>query len=121
MLDARLHSIENRVIANGDDGDKPVNVPAQIAVNERIANNRKAGWGQCLAELVAVQKLNGNDIKPVYGIVTDGELWQFGKLTGDVFTRNETVLAISALNRVFGAIGYLMRTNGTPAENAKMV
>ena len=81
-----------------------------IIVVEAKRNDFVAGWGQCLAELVAVQKLNGDDIKPVYGIVTDGEFWQFGKLTDSVFTRDKTRLTISELGRVFGAIGYLMRS-----------
>ncbi len=71
-------------------------------------NDFVKGWGQCLAELVAVQKINNDTLKPSYGIVTDGELWQFGKLVEDLFTRNVTVLAISDLKKVFGAIGYLM-------------
>ncbi len=92
-----------------------------IIVVEAKRNDFIEGWGQCLVELIAVQKINGDGVQPVYGIVTDGEFWQFGKLTGELFTRNETVLAISELNRVFGAIGYLMRANGAPAKHAKMV
>ena len=75
------------------------------------------GWGQCLAELVAAQKINDNPGKPVHGIVTDAELWQFGKLVEDLFTRNTTVLAISELKKVFGAIAYLMQEGSNPKEN----
>ena len=50
-------------------------------------------------------------LKPVYGIVTDGEMWQFGKLTEDLFTRHKTALAIGELKQVFGAIGHLMHIN----------
>jgi hypothetical protein len=39
-----------------------------------------------LAEMVAVQLINKNAQKSVYGIVTDGERWEFGKLENDVFT-----------------------------------
>ena len=84
--------------------------PPIIIVVEAKRNDFIQGWGQCLAELVAVQKLNGDSVKPVYGIVTDGEFWQFGKLTDSVFTRDKTRLTISELGRVFGAIGYLMRS-----------
>ena len=79
-----------------------------IIVVEAKRNDFVKGWGQCLAELVAAQKINNAPRKPVYGIVTDGELWQFGKLVEDLFTRNVTVLAISELRKVFGAIAYLM-------------
>jgi|GEM_PF-4058221 len=46
------------------------------------------GWGQCLAELVALQKINENPKRAVFGIVTDGNLWQFGKLAVDTFTKD---------------------------------
>ena len=42
---------------------------------EAKQNNFTEGWGQCLAELVAAQKLNKNNQIPIHGIVTDGELW----------------------------------------------
>ena len=82
-----------------------------IIVAEAKRNDFIKGWGQCLAELVAVQKINDDAKRTVYGIVTDGEFWQFGKLVGNQFTRNETALTISELNKVFGAIGYLMDTS----------
>ena len=80
-----------------------------IIVVEAKRNDFVTGWGQCLAELVAVQKINNDNLKQVYGIVTDGTLWQFGKLVENVFTLNETALTINELKKVFGAIGYLMR------------
>ncbi|MCH8293137.1 hypothetical protein IH992_18770 [Candidatus Poribacteria bacterium] len=82
-----------------------------IIVVEAKQNNFTEGWGQCLAELVAVQKINKNEEIPVHGIVTDGELWQFGKLVGNLFTKNQTVLAISEMKKVFGAISYLIRSS----------
>jgi hypothetical protein len=80
-----------------------------VIVAEAKQNNFTEGWGQCLAELVASQKINGDENVPVHGIVTDGELWHLGKLVGDVFIKNETVLAISDLKRIFGAINYILR------------
>ena len=75
-----------------------------IIIVEAKQNNFTEGWGQCLAELLASQKINGDENAPVHGIVTDGELWHFGKLIGDLFVKNETVLAISELKKLFGAI-----------------
>jgi len=63
-----------------------------ILLVEAKKNDFEQGWGQCLAELVAAQKINGNADFPVYGIVTDGTLWQFGRLVGDVFTQNRLCL-----------------------------
>jgi len=63
--------------------EKPV-----IIVVAAKKNDFEQGWGQCLAELVASQKMNGDVQRPVFGIVTDGNLWQFGKLTADIFSRD---------------------------------
>ena len=82
-----------------------------IVIVEAKRSDFSVGWGQCLAELVAAQKINNDNTLPVYGIVTDGALWEFGKLEENLFTQNETVLAISDLKKVFGAIGYLMEAN----------
>lgn len=109
--DAQLSGAPDYLISTKSALGKTVLGTPIIVVVEAKRNDFVEGWGQCLAELVAIQKINDDDIKPVYGIVTDGELWQFGKLTGDLFTRHRTALSISELERVFGAIAYLMQTN----------
>ena len=79
-----------------------------ILIVEAKQNDFTKGWGQCLAELVAAQKLNGDDKQTVYGIVTDAELWQFGKLEGRLFTKNTTRVTIDNLAEVFGTNHALM-------------
>jgi hypothetical protein len=40
----------------------------------------KLALGQCLAEMVAAQRLNlskGQEIETIYGVVTSGTFWQF--------------------------------------------
>ncbi len=81
-----------------------------VLIVEAKQNNFTEGWGQCLAELLAAQKLNQNEEMPVHGIVTDGELWQFGKLVANLFTKNSIGLALFDLKKIFGAINYLMKT-----------
>lgn len=89
-------------------GKTVLGIPIVVVV-EAKQNNFTQGWGQCLAELVAVQKINENEKITVHGIVTDGELWQFGKLVGNIFIKNITVLALSEMKKVFGAISYLIK------------
>jgi hypothetical protein len=79
-----------------------------VVVVEAKQNNFIEGWGQCLAELIAAQKMNKNEEKPIYGIVTDGELWQLGRLLLDVFTKEKTRIAITDLDKLFGAIAFLL-------------
>lgn len=79
-----------------------------VIIVEAKQNNFTEGWGQCLAELVATQKLNQDENLPVYGIVTDGELWQFGKLVAKLFTKQKARVTLSDLNKLFGAIGFIL-------------
>lgn len=45
----------------------------------------------------------------MFGIVTNGERWQFGKLEADVFTRNSTFYSIQALEPLFEVVNYLFQ------------
>jgi hypothetical protein len=75
-----------------------------LLIAEAKQNDFVRGWGQCLAEMVAAQRLNGSTALPVYGIVTDGEIWQFGKLVDSVFTKNLSRVTIDRLEEVYGAV-----------------
>ncbi|NEQ81817.1 MAG: hypothetical protein F6K26_16660 [Moorea sp. SIO2I5] len=94
-----------------------------VIILEAKKNDFQQGWGQCLAELVASQKILGalsvgelnsprvapQDVqRPVYGIVTDGNLWQFGRLKRDIFTQNIENFTIDKLSRLYGALDYLI-------------
>lgn len=94
-------------------GKTVVGTPLILLV-EAKKNDFEQGWGQCLAELVAVQKikaknLNGSTVLPVYGIVTDGTLWQFGRLIGNTFTQNRTDFTLANLSTLFGAVDSVFK------------
>lgn len=78
-----------------------------VIVVEAKKSDFEQGWGQCLAELVALQKINNNETNPVYGVVTDGNLWQFGRLQEHLFTKNEANYTIDDMQELFGALEYL--------------
>lgn len=105
---AELTGTPDYIIATRSELGKTVLGFPVIVVVEAKQNNFTEGWGQCLAELVAVQKLNNNEALPVYGIVTDGEVWQFGRLVADMFTKHKTRITIDDLGKLFGAIAYLI-------------
>ena len=103
-------------------GKNVVGTPLVIVV-EAKKNDFEVGWGQCLAELIAAQKINAQSIKehaafPVYGIVTDGTTWQFGRLVDNSFTRNLTPFGLGDLPRLFGAIDAVFKAvqNGDTAH-----
>lgn len=85
-----------------------VGTPLIIMV-EAKKNDFEQGWGQCLAEMVAAQKMNDNPDFPLYGIVTDGITWQFGRLVADVFTRNRTNFSLDNLPNLFGAVDSVFK------------
>jgi hypothetical protein len=80
-----------------------------LAVVEAKKNDFEQGWGQCLAELVASQKLNNNTEQPVYGIVTDGKVWEFGQLDNKLFTKNIKIFTIDNLSELFAALDFIFQ------------
>lgn len=84
--------------------DKPY-----FLVVEAKQDKFEEGWGQCLAELVAVQKINNDLEQKILGIVSNGKVWQFGQLQGDIFTRNKTFYTIQDLEGLFAGVNYLFQ------------
>ena len=79
-----------------------------LIVVEAKKDNFNQGWGQCLAELVAAQKLNNDPQLCLFGMVSNGEIWEFGKLEADKFTKHLEVYTIKELDNLGGAINYLL-------------
>jgi len=67
------------------------------------------GWAQCLAEMVAAQRLNEQLQIVIFGIVSNGDRWQFGKLEANIFTRNKTFYTIQELDKLFAAVNYVFQ------------
>jgi hypothetical protein len=66
-----------------------------------------AGWGQCLAALVTAQELNGHPDWPVYGVVSCGKEWQFGKLVGKTLVRDPRFSTLNDLPQLCGALRFV--------------
>ncbi|MBF0102979.1 MAG: hypothetical protein HQK77_18945 [Desulfobacterales bacterium] len=108
VADNILSGTPDYIIANRSELGKNVLGSPVVLVAEAKQNDFTKGWGQCLAELVAAQKLNQNEEQVVYGIVTDAEVWQFGKLERNIFTKNQTRAKIDDIDEVFGAVYAIM-------------
>ena len=67
------------------------------------------GWAQCLAEMVAAQRLNNELHVIIFGIVSNGKDWEFGKLEETVFTKNINRYLIEELDRLFAAVNYVFQ------------
>ncbi|MBV7337548.1 hypothetical protein KFU94_56840 [Chloroflexi bacterium TSY] len=78
-----------------------------LTVIEAKQNNFNKGWAACLAEMIAMQLINSDSTMPVYGIVTDGPDWDFGRLTSNILERDRHRFHTIDLERLLGAVNYV--------------
>jgi hypothetical protein len=67
------------------------------------------GWGECLAQMVAMQKLNNNSDQSAYGIVSNGQSWEFGILTQNTFIQDPKSYQLSNLDELMAALHFLFQ------------
>lgn len=106
--DEKLYGVPDYLVAKKSPLGKEVfEKPFFVAVEAKRDDFIK-GWGQCLAEMVAIQKLNQQpELQTVYGIVSNGQFWQFAKLKSNLFTREIKSYILSDLEKLFAAINYI--------------
>ena len=76
-----------------------------LCIIEAKQDNFDEGWTQALAEMVASSLLGATIC---YGIVSTGELWQFGKLENSVFVIDSISTSVIAdLQNVLNIINWL--------------
>jgi len=80
-----------------------------IALVEAKQENFTAGWGQCLAEMLACQKLNKSQEVIIYGIVATGQYWEFAKLEGVNFIRNSVSYNLNNLQQILNVVNYIFK------------
>lgn len=65
------------------------------------------GWGQCLAAMVAVQKLNNVPDQTLFGVSTNGRGWEFGRLHASEFTQEPRTYSLSDLDGLAAALHFV--------------
>jgi len=110
QADEELTGIPDYLIAGkSPQGLGEIEIPL-LSVIEAKKENFSEGWGQCLAGMVAAQKLNaGLTLLPtIYGIVTTGKTWEFGQLSESEvkihpfgLSLRQTALSLGVLDYVF--------------------
>ena len=83
-----------------------------VAVAESKNDNVVSGYGQCLAEMVAVREFNkqrGEKNRTVYGIATTGSIWKFVKLLDNTAYLDSVDYHISQADRIVGIIVAMLR------------
>ena len=107
-FDNQLSGFPEYILAKRSPLGKVVFDKPYLLLVEAKQDNFETGWAQCLAEMIAAQRLNQTPIT-IFGIVSNGDRWQFGKLEADVFTRNITFYSIQNLDALFAAVHYLFQ------------
>lgn len=116
--DANLNWIPEYILAKKSHLGKLVFDRPYFILIEAKQDNFDAGWAQCLAEMIAAQRLNETPDQEVFGIVSNGGLWQFGKLKNSVFTRHRGSYLIDDLERLFAATNYIFNQCELILKNA---
>jgi len=81
-------------------------------------DNFEEGWAQCIAEMIAAQKINQKmneshnpTSTPIFGIVSTGVIWEFAVLDDNLgkkhFTKEIPIYTIQNLKLLFAALKYL--------------
>jgi hypothetical protein len=107
--DANLSGFPEYIVAQRSPLGKIVFDKPYFILVEAKQDNFDAAWGQCLAEMIAAQRLNENSELVVFGITSSGSLWQFGKLDTNTFTLNRTFYSIQELDQLFAAVNDVFR------------
>jgi hypothetical protein len=75
------------------------------------------GWGQCLAGMLAVRKLNNRPEQIVYGIVTNGTTWQFGRLHAARFQQEPQFVGWLPLEPICAAVNFMFEQSKLQLAN----
>ncbi|NER33298.1 MAG: hypothetical protein F6J93_04365 [Oscillatoria sp. SIO1A7] len=105
--DEQLSGTPDYILAKRSPLGKQVFEKPYLVAIEAKKDDFIKGWAQCLAEMVAIQKINQLPEQTVFGIVSNGQLWQFGKLKAALFVKEVRSYTISDLERLFAAINYV--------------
>ena len=107
--DIKLSGFPQYILAKRSPLGKVVFDKPYLLLVEAKQDKFEEGWAQCIAEMIAAQRLNDELQVIIWGIVSNGKTWQFGQLEGQVFTRNINFYSIQELDRLFAAVNYVFQ------------
>ena len=84
-----------------------VGTPVLVAIEAKKDNFEEA-WGQCAAAMHAAQYANENRYLKIYGIVSNGEQWEFACLENNTFIRNSDFFNILDLDKLYSALHFIL-------------
>jgi len=109
IYDEDLSGIPDYILAQKSPLGKIVFDKPFLAAMEAKRDDFTSGWGQCGAEMVACQKINQVEGQTIFGMVSNGKMWEFAKLKDNLFTKSIKSYRISDLEELFGAVHYIFQ------------
>jgi hypothetical protein len=109
IYDENLSGFPEYILAKRSPLGKVVFDQPYFLLVEAKQDKFEEGWAQCLAEMVAAQRLNDELQVTVFGIVSNGQDWEFGKLEKMSFTKNKNRYLIQDLDKLFAAVNYVFK------------
>ena len=76
---------------------------------EAKSDDFDAAWAQCLAAMLAAQQLNEEPDQAIFGSVSSGESWYFGKLQGKSLLQDPRSYTLTHLDELFAALNYVFQ------------
>jgi len=86
-VDTDLVGYPDYLLASKSEQGKIILGTPFLAVVEAKRDDFTAGWGQCAAEMYAIQLLNQKKDLEILGIVSNGDYWQFAFLKDTIFRK----------------------------------
>ncbi|MEM9215596.1 MAG: hypothetical protein AAGD25_14790 [Cyanobacteria bacterium P01_F01_bin.150] len=108
-LDAQLSGYPEYILARRSPLGRIVFDKPYLMLVEAKQDDFDNAWGQCLAEMIAAQRLNDIPDLTVFGIASNGNFWQFGKLEGNQFMKHKKFYTIQNLDSLFAAINFMFQ------------
>jgi hypothetical protein len=107
IYDEKLSGTPDYILAQRSTLGKQVFEKPYFLVVEAKKDDFIKGWGQCLAEMVAMQKINNQPSQTLFGVVSNGKIWEFGKLNDNLFTKDTRYYTISDIEKLLSALDYI--------------
>lgn len=108
-FDEKLSGFPEYILAKRSSLGKVVFDKPYFIIVEAKQDDFEGGWAQCLAEMIAARRLNAEIPITIFGIVSNGKIWQFGKLEEDNFTTNINIYTIQNLDKIFAVVNYIFQ------------
>ncbi len=115
--DSELSGMPDYIISKRSELGKIIFETPYIAVVEAKKDDFTSGWAQCSLEMFTIQKINQTDKFAIFGIVSNGETWEFAQLQNNIFTTYRQRFDIVALDKLYNVLTTILEICKKQFEN----